>query len=109
MLDQVFATDIAPQLDVAEEAKALMLGGLVVGARDRFYLRMVRSHARSDEPIRRRQAVIEIDCELRLGHGKQLAGGVKAAGAGADDGDSEGRAIGHTRLEGEPSVVRRPN
>ena len=100
MLEQVLAGDVTAQFDVAEEAEALVLGGLVVGPGHRLDLRMVGSHARPDEPIRRRQAVIEIDRELRLVDGQQLTGGVEAAGSSADDGDTQGSAVGHERLTG---------
>ena len=69
--------------------------GLVVGRGDRLDLRMVRSDARPDEPVRRRQAVVQVDGELRLVDGQQLTGGVEAARAGADDRGTKGRAGGH--------------
>ena len=60
---------------------------------------MVGGDARPDEPVRGRQAVVQVDGELRLVDGQQLAGGVEAAGSGADDGGAEGRAGGHGSSE----------
>ena len=93
VLEQLAAGDVAAELDMPEEPEALVLGRLVVGPRDRLDLRVVRGDARPHEPVRRRQAVVEVDGERRLVDGQQLAGGVEAAGAGADDGGAKG--LGH--------------
>ena len=58
---------------------------------------MVGSDAGPDEPVWRRQAVVQVDCELRLGYSQQLTGGVEAAGSSTDDGDAKGRVVGHVR------------
>ena len=94
MLQQLRAGDVAAELDMPEEPEALVLGGLVVGAGDRLDLRVVGGDARPHEPVRRRQAVVEVDGELRVVDGQQLAGGVEAARAGADDGGAKG-GFGH--------------
>src|SRR3974390_3081710 len=90
-LEQLPAADVGPELDMTEEAKPLVLRGPVVGPRDRLDLRGVRSDAGPDQAIRGRQAVVEIDGDRRLGDGQQLARGIEAARAGADDGDTEWR------------------
>ena len=95
VLEQLLATDIGPELDVAEEAKAFVFARPVVGSSHRLDLRMVRSHTRADEPVRRRQPVIQIDGELRFVDRQQLTGGVEAGGAGTHNGHTERRAISH--------------
>ena len=47
VLEEPPTAHVGPELDVTEEPKSLVLGGLVVGLRDRLDLRMVRSHAKS--------------------------------------------------------------
>ena len=93
VLEQLAAGDVAAELDMPEEPEALVLGGLVVRARDRLDLRVVRGDARPHESVGSGQAVIEVDGERRLVDGQQLPGGVEAARAGADDGGAKG--LGH--------------
>ena len=95
VLKQPATAHVGPELDVTEEPKPLVLGGLVVRLRDRLDLRMVRSHARAHEPIRRRQAVVEVDGELRLTYSQQLPGGVEPTRAGPDDRDADREVVGH--------------
>jgi len=54
------------QLDVAEEAKRLVPGGLLEHPRNRLDVRVVRRDPRSHEAERRRQNVVEIDRKARL-------------------------------------------
>jgi len=95
VVQQLPARDVAAQLDVPEEPEALVLRGLVIRLGDRLDLRVVRGDAGAHEPVRRRQAVVEVDGELRVRDGEQLARGVEAARAGAYDGGAEGRGVGH--------------
>ena len=51
---ELVVADVAPDLDVAEEAEAGSHGDLLEGPRDGLQLRMVRSHTEPHEPPRRR-------------------------------------------------------
>ena len=93
--EQLLAADVAPELDVAEVAKARVRGGLLVDARDRLDLRMVRRDARAHEPPRRRQALEHVDLDAPLGVLQQMPGGIEAGRAGADHGDADGGLVGH--------------
>ncbi len=95
VLEQLGTAEVAAELHVPEEAEALVLGGLVIGPRDRLDLRMVRGDPRAHEPVWRRQAVVEVDRKLGLLDGQQLAGRVEAARPGADDCDAKRRLVGH--------------
>ena len=110
VVEQLLSGHVAPQLDVPEEPEALVLGSLVVGIGDRLDLRVVRGHARPDQAVRRRQAVIQVDRELRLVDRQQLTGGVEAARPCAYDRGTKG--LGHTwslqpELNSVPVSVRK--
>ena len=78
--------EIAPDLDIAEKAKAGLGGDLLERPRDGFQLRVVRRDAEPHEPPGRRQPLDEV----RLGSGReQRARGIEAGRPGADDGDAK--------------------
>jgi hypothetical protein len=77
--------DVLAELDAAVEPEALVLGGAVERLRDGLDLRVIGGHARPHEPVWRRQAVEQVDAELRLVGGEQLGGGVEPRRTGADD------------------------
>ena len=77
--------DLAADLDVAEEAKALAGRGPLIDADHRLDLRMVGGDAGADEAERRRQAVEHVDLDGgRLGL-QQVLGRIEPRRAGADD------------------------
>jgi hypothetical protein len=99
VLEQLGPAQVPAQLHVTEEPELLMLGGLVVRARDRLDLRMIRGDPRAHEAVRRGQAVVETHRALRLCDPKQLVGRVEAAQPGPHDRDAEGRVVGHASDE----------
>jgi hypothetical protein len=93
-LQQLGAGDVTAEHDAAEEAEAVLLGRLLVDARDRLDLRMVRGDARAHEAERRRQRVQDVYLEAEA---QQLVGGIEAGRAGADDDGARGvgGVLGH--------------
>jgi len=81
-LQQLRAPDVATEHHAAEEPEAVLLGGLLVDARDGLDLRVVGRDARAHEAERRRERVEDVDLEPGL---EQLVGGVEPGGPGADD------------------------
>ncbi len=100
---QVVVAQVAPHLDVAEEAEPGPLGGLLERARDRLDLGVVGRDAEPHEPPRRRQALEEVDLDREVG-GEQRPRGVEARRAGADHGDSHRLVVRAHR----DSMLRRP-
>src|SRR4051794_30876445 len=81
-VEQLLARDVGAQLDASEEAETFLRGGLLVAARDRLDLRVIRRNAGAHQPERRRQRVVEVDREARL---QQVLAGVEAGRAGSYD------------------------
>ncbi len=85
--------EIAPQVDVAQEAHPRIQRDALEDSNDLLDLRMIRRDAESHQPVRRRQAIEEIDPEVGSGGaaalGKQRRRGVETGRAGADDGNPE--------------------
>jgi hypothetical protein len=82
---QLLARDVRTELDAAEVAEVGHRGDLVVDARDALDLRVVRGDAGAHEPVRRGQAVEQVDREACL---EQLVGRVEPGRARSDNGDS---------------------
>ena len=61
--EQVLAGDVLAEVDVAEEAKARVRGGLLVDAGHRLDLRVIGGDARADEPPWRGQALEHVHLE----------------------------------------------
>jgi hypothetical protein len=83
---------VTAHLDVAEEAKALARGGLLVDADHRLDLGVIGRHAGSHEAEGCREAIEDVDLEVEVLGAQQVLGRVKAGRAGADDGDAQGGA-----------------
>ena len=66
---EVLERHVLPELDVAEEAEPGVRGRLVEGGRDVLDLLVVGRDAEADQPVRRRQAVeqVDLDGEARPG------------------------------------------
>ena len=79
---------VAPDLDVSEEAEAGLRGDALESARDRLELRVVGRNAEADEPPRRREALdhVDLDGNIRV---EERAGGVEARRSRADYGEAE--------------------
>jgi hypothetical protein len=90
-LQQLPASDVATELDMAEETEPLMLGRLVVGPGDRLDLRMVRRHAAPHETVRGRQAIVQVNGEPRLVDRQELSRRVEAGRARADNCNAQRR------------------
>ena len=82
---------VPADLHVAEEAKALPRGRLLVYADHRFDLRVVGRHAGTHKAERGRKAVEDVHLEVEVLGAQQVLGGVEAGRAGADDGDPQRR------------------
>jgi hypothetical protein len=91
-VEQLVARDVLAEGDAAEEAEALLGGGLVVDLGDALELRVVGRDARADQAVRRRQGVIQVDLEACL---EQLVGRVEAGRARSDD---RGAVLGVSHL-----------
>jgi hypothetical protein len=63
---EVLVGDVAAQLDVAIEAELGVLGGLLVDPAHRLDVRVVRGHARADEPPRSGEAVEHVDLHAEV-------------------------------------------
>src|SRR5205823_12074605 len=92
--EQVRARDVLAEVDVAEEAKARMFGGLLVHAADRLDLRVVGGDAGAHQAPRSGQALEHVDLDGADGVLQQVPGGVEAGGPGADYGDPYGGVFG---------------
>src|SRR4029079_439667 len=104
----IFGREVAPDLDVAEKAKARLPGDLLERLRDRLDLRVVGRHAEADEPPRRRQPLdhVDLDVVLRI---EQMTGRIEPGRPGADDGDAQTHgAILKSASESSRSRSRRP-
>ena len=88
VLGELLVREVAPHLDVAEEAKVRALRDLLERTRDRLDLRVVGRHTETDEPPRCRQAVEEVYLARRIVR-QQLAGCIKTGRPGTDDSDTE--------------------
>ena len=88
--EQLLARDVLAEADVAEEAKARVLGRLLVHAGDRLDLRVVGRDARAHQSPRRGQALEHVHLDAAARVLQQVARGVEARRAGADYGDAEG-------------------
>ena len=84
------AHDVAPHLDVAEEAELGVRGDLVEDPRHRLDLLVVGRHAAAHEAEGRRQAVVDVDLHRQVLGVQEALGGVEAGGARADDRDAQG-------------------
>ena len=69
-------TEIAPDLDVAEEPEARPRGDLLEHARDRLDVRVVGRDAQPDKAPRCGQPVEEVDLDREL-RGEELARGIE--------------------------------
>ena len=73
---EVLSRDVAPHLDVPEEAKARPLGDLLERARDSLDVLVVRRDAEPDEPPGRGKPLDHVHLGRSVG-GQQSAGGVE--------------------------------
>jgi hypothetical protein len=74
---EVGVMEVAAHLDVAEKAESRLFGDPLVGARDRFELRMIRGHSEPDEPPGRGEALDHVHLRRHLA-AEQRAGRVEA-------------------------------
>ena len=90
MIFQVIDADVAPQLDVAEEAKARVGGDAVERGGDGLDLLVVGRHAVAHQSERRRQPVVQIDLDDQFTFLEEALGGIEPGRPGADNGDAQG-------------------
>ena len=88
-LDQLTVLDVAPHLDIAEEAEARLERDPLERPRHRLDLRVIRCNPEAYEAPRSREALDHVDLDGNVG-GEQGAGGIEAGRTGSDDCDSEG-------------------
>ena len=74
---ELLVGDVPADLDVAEEAEARLLRGLLERPRDGLDLRVIGRDAEADEPPRRRQPLDQVDLDLEVAR-EQRGGGVEA-------------------------------
>ena len=96
-LGQLVVGDVAPHLDVAEEAKARTLRDPLERARDGLDLRVVGRDTEPDEAPRRRQPVEHVHLDCRLLAREQRSGRVEARRPRADDRNTK-RMLGAHRF-----------
>src|SRR3954465_11705534 len=95
-LDEVAVRDVAPDLDVPEEAEARLLRNPLERARNALQLGMVRRPPEPHEAPRRRQPLEHVHLEPRLSI-EQRGGGVNPSRPRADDRDAQ-RAFRHETI-----------
>ena len=88
---QIGVRQIAPDLDVAEEPEAGLLGDPLERARDALQLRMVRRDAQPHEPPRRRQPLDHVHLDRCFGV-EERGRRIEAGRPGPDDRDAKGPA-----------------
>src|SRR4029079_19530865 len=86
---ELVVIEVAPHLDVAEEAEPRSRGDLLEGPGDGHQLWMIRGDTQPDEAPRRRQALDHVDLDARILARKQGASGVESRWARAHDRDAE--------------------
>ena len=80
--------DVAPDLDVAEEAEAGALRDALERLRGGLQLRMIGRHAEAHEAPRSRKPLEHVHLSRRVS-AEQRPGGVEARRPGADDRDAQ--------------------
>ena len=90
---ELVVTDVASDLDVAEEAEARTRRDLLERARHGLQLRMVRCDAEPYEPPGGRQALDHVHLDRRILAREEGAGGVERGWPRADDGDAQHASI----------------
>jgi hypothetical protein len=108
VLPEVIDGQILAQLDVAEEAKARVGGDLVERRRHRLDLLMIGGDTRADQPVGRRQPVVEVHGRDETLLPEQVVGGVVTRRTRADDGHAQRVALGsRPGHSGDPRRVLR--
>lgn len=92
-LPELVHGDIRAHIDIAEEAESGPGGGLLVDPDDRLDLRVVRRHARADQPERRGEAIEHVHLDLNALLLEQMLGCVEPRRPGADYRHAQGLAL----------------